>query len=348
MNQTQKQPEGYDVPAVEAWIATHTDALTPPFTWSRTKGGHSNLTYRITDGGGRTAIIRRPPQGKLLPKAHDMGREWAVISALAPTSVPVASPICFCSDRDVTGAAFYVMGFVDGQPLFSAEDTEAWVPEDKRPTLATSFIDTLAALHMLDCDAIGLGELGRKENYIARQVRTWYGSWTSSVSDANYDDPRVHRLRDFILKYVPDQGPARVVHGDYGVHNCLTGKDARITAVVDWEISTLGDPLADLGYALNQWAHPGEGRDEAATACPGFPTRDDLSARYAEVTGRDLSQLNFYIGFNWWKTACIVHGVYARYQAGKKSSAGVDTDRLYQRISESLDRAAQALESADG
>ncbi len=343
MDTASAQPEGYDVAAVEAWIAEHTDTISPPLTWTRTVGGHSNLTYRIDDGAGRSAVIRRPPQGKLLPKAHDMSREWAIISALAPTAVPVAQPIAFCEDPSVTGAWFYVMGLVDGRALYSAAETEDWVAEAERPAFARSFISVLAALHDLDPDEIGLGELGRKDGYIARQVRTWYGSWTSSMADADYDDPRAHALREFILDRVPDQGPARVVHGDYGVHNCLTGPDSRIAAVVDWEISTLGDPLADLAYALNQWAEPGEGRDEAATAVAGMPSRRQLTDIYAELTGRDLSMLDFYIGFNWWKSACIIHGVYARYCAGKKSTEGVDLDRLRERVGENLALAEAAL-----
>ncbi len=344
MDAAEEQPQGYDVPAVEAWIADHTDQLTPPLTWSRAQGGHSNLTYRIEDNNSQAAIIRRPPLGQLLPKAHDMSREWALISALAPTEVPVASPIAFCEDPGVTGAWFYLMGLVDGRALYSAADTEAWVPEPERTGLAHSFIDVLAALHALDPDAIGLEELGRKEDYIARQVRTWYGSWTSSMADANYDEPAVHDLKTLILETIPEQGRARVVHGDYGLHNCLTGPDARIAAVVDWEISTLGDPLADLAYALNQWAEPSEaGREEAATALSGFPTRQDLADRYARKTGRDLAQLDFYTGFNWWKSACIIHGVYARYQAGKKSSEGVDVERLRDRVGECLNSAAEAL-----
>ncbi|MDP6404128.1 MAG: phosphotransferase family protein [Alphaproteobacteria bacterium] len=279
----------------------------------------------------------------MLPKAHDMSREWALISALGGTPVPVAPALGFCESPDITGAWFYVMGLVDGHALYNSESTEAWVAEDNRRTLAWSFVDVLADLHELDPDEIGLGELGKKEDYIGRQLRTWFRSWTSSVEDAEYEDPRAHELQEFLSRNIPDQGPARVVHGDYGVHNCLIGPDAQIAAVVDWEISTLGDPLADLAYALNQWAEPGEDREGAATALPGFPSRADLVARYAEKSGRDLSLLDYYIGFNWWKTACIVHGVYARYCAGKKSTEGADLDNLRRRIGLSLDLSSQAL-----
>jgi aminoglycoside phosphotransferase (APT) family kinase protein len=339
-------PEGYQVDAVEAWIAENVDDLTPPFNWTRLEGGHSNLTYQLDDQNGNQAVIRRPPQGELLPKAHDMSREWALISALGPTPVPVPKAMGFCESPDVTGAWFYVMGLIDGHPLYSSEDTNKYVPEEQRRKMAMSFIDVLAALHAVDPDEVGLGDLGKKENYIGRQLKTWYRSWTASVAPANLDDPRAHELQEFFLANVPDQGPARVVHGDYGLHNCLVGPDCTIAAVVDWEISTLGDPLADLAYALNQWPDPTDPEPpapESATAPPGFPSRTELGNRYAEQTGRDLSLLDYYVGFNRWKSACIVHGVYARYCEGKKSTDGIDMDEMRGRITRSLDAAETAV-----
>lgn len=339
-------PEGYRVDAVEAWVETHVEGLTAPFKWTRLEGGHSNLTYRLDDANGRQAVIRRPPQGELLPKAHDMSREWALISALGPTPVPVPEALGFCESPDVTGAWFYVMGMIDGHPLYNSDDTRLYVPEDHRRRMALSFIDVLAALHEVDPDEVGLGELGKKENYVGRQLKTWYRSWTSSVEPAQYDDPRAHELQEFLLENIPEQGPARVVHGDYGMHNCLVGPDCSIAAVVDWEISTLGDPLADLAYALNQWPDPTDGEPvlpEAATAPPGFPTRTELAQRYADRTQRDLSQLDYYVGFNRWKSAAIVHGVYARYCEGKKSTEGVDLDEMRSRIDRSLTLSEQAV-----
>ena len=342
-----KGPEGYRVDAVEAWIRDNIDGLTPPCRWTRLEGGHSNLTYRLDDAEGRQAVIRRPPQGELLPKAHDMSREWALISSLGPTPVPVPKALGFCASPDVTGAWFYVMGLVEGHPLYSNEDTERVVPLSQRRKMALSFIDVLGDLHAVDPDAVGLGQLGKKENYVGRQLNTWYRSWTSSIEPAAYDDPRAHRIREFLLANIPDQGPARVVHGDYGPHNCLVGPDCTIAAVLDWEISTLGDPLADLAYALNPWPDPTDEEPvppEAATAPPGFPSRSELAARYAERTGRDLSQLDYYVAFNRWKSACIIHGVYARYCEGKKSTEGVDLEEMRERIDRYLSLSEQALE----
>jgi aminoglycoside phosphotransferase (APT) family kinase protein len=341
-----QQAEGYDIPAVENWIKNHIEGLTPPFKWTKLLGGHSNLTYRLDDVNGKLAVVRRPPQGELLPKAHDMSREWALISGLGPTVVPVPKALAFCKSPDVTGAWFYVMGFVHGRALFMASDTLEWAPEKKRITLAHSLIDVLADLHSLDPDDIGLGGLGKKENYVGRQLKTWYRSWTTSIESAQYDDPRAHDLQRFFLDHMPSQGMARVVHGDYGLHNCLISKESTIAAVIDWEISTLGDPLADLAYTLNQWPQPDDEipiNDAAATAVPEFPPRSELAQRYADRTERNLDKLDYYVGFNRWKTAAILHGVYARYMAGKKSTEGVDVEMLRSRIDKALVLAEQAV-----
>ena len=340
-------PEGYQVNAVEDWVRLNVPELTPPFSWIRLEGGHSNLTYQIDDQNGRSAVIRRPPQGELLPKAHDMSREWALIKALSTTNVPVPKPYGFCEDPGVTGAWFYIMGLIDGKPLYNSEDTQALVPQSRRETLAHSFFDALADLHQVDPDAVGLGELGKRDSYVGRQIKTWYRSWTSSVSGANFDDERAHSLQAYFLEHLPDQGPIRVVHGDYGLHNCLFGADCTVAAIVDWEISTLGDPLADLAYALNPWPDPSDERPiapESATSLEGFPPRSVLAQRYAERTGRDLSNLSYYVAFNRWKSACIVHGVYARYMEGKKSTEGVDLETLRTRIDLSLELAVEAID----
>ena len=326
---------GYDRDPVEDWVGANVARLEPPFVWERLEGGHSNLTYALTDVRGRRAVIRRPPQGELLPRAHDMGREFNIVSALGPTDVPVAETYGYCEDPSITGAHFYVMSMVEGRAMYSNEDVDDWIPLDKRVAVVDSFMDTLAALHAVDPDQVGLGELGRKEEYIARQLKTWYRSWNSSIEDAKYDDPRVHELQVLLMDRLPEQGPARVVHGDYGMHNCMLDRDGSVTAVLDWEIATLGDPLADLAYAMNSWADPDDelwDESEAPTRAGGFSRRTALPERYAQQTGRDLSDLDFYLAFNSFKTACILHGVYARYLEGKKSTEGVELDEMFERI----------------
>jgi aminoglycoside phosphotransferase (APT) family kinase protein len=235
------------------------------------------------------------------------------------------------------------MDFLDGHPLYTVEDVKDWAPEAKRRDLAFAFIDALAQLHALDPAAVGLGDLGKPEGYVERQINAWGRSWAASVGPAGFDDPRAHEVEAFLRARLPGQVPARIVHGDFGIHNILVGRSGGLLAVIDWEIATLGDPLADLAYALNPWPDPSDPEPPADTtphAQPGFPTRTELAERYAAATGADLSGLNYYVAFNRWKSACIVHGVYARYMEGKKSTEGVDMAGLKRGILQSLAHAA--------
>ncbi len=337
------QTPGYDVPAVEQWLSSRVPLLVAPYRWTKLEGGHSNLTYRIDGADGqRSAVIRRPPMGELLPKAHDMGREWACISALWGR-VPVAEPLAFCESVDVTGAHFYVMGLVDGKAMYGRADVEAWIPAENRITAAESWIDALATLHSLDIDEIGLGDLGRRDGYIERQMKTWYRSWTSSVEAAGVDDQRIHDLYDALIVGMPEPGPTTVVHGDYGTHNVMFGPDSKVAAVVDWEIATLGDPMADLGYAMNAWVEPGDpfiDKAESTSLAEGFPSRQHLIDRYAATTGRDVAALPYYRAFNRFKLACIVHGVYARYRRGQKAIDATELEDMRERMVGLIESAA--------
>jgi aminoglycoside phosphotransferase (APT) family kinase protein len=342
-------PVGFDPPRVERWLRDTTEVV-PPCAWRRLEGGHSNLTYELTDQRGRAYVIRRPPQGELLPKAHDMHREYRILAALHPVGIPVARPVAYCDDREVCERHFYVMDEVGGAALYTAEQTAARLDLEARARVGPSFIGVLAALHQVDPVEVGLGDLGRHDGYVARQLRTWYGSWVASVDAAGYDDPRVHALHERLSAAMPEQGPARVVHGDYGVHNTMFDDRGEVVAVLDWEIATLGDPLADFAYALNAWAEPADRSDErpdAPTALPGFSSRDDLVAVYAARTGADLTDLAYYRAFNALKTACIIHGVYARYRRGQKSAEGVDLDGLFARIGASIEVAEEHAAAID-
>lgn len=343
---------GYEVDAVEAWVGERVESLKAPFTWSKLEGGHSNLTYRIDSADGlKSAVIRRPPMGELLPKAHDMGREWSCISALWPTAVPVAEPMAFCETPDITGAHFYVMGLIDGKALYSVDDVDEWLPEATRPTMAESWIDTLAELHSLDPDEIGLTELGKKEDYVVRQTKTWYRSWNASIEAAEIDKPLIHELHDLLMATVPTQPKATLVHGDYGTHNVMIGRDGKIAAVVDWEIATLGDPLADFAYSMNAWQQPDDDlldNAESPTLAPGFPNREYLIDRYASKTGADLTHLPYYVAFNRFKTACILHGVYARYRNGQKAIDQEELELFEGRVYNAITRAETALAELKG
>ncbi len=307
---------GIDAPAVTSWLSSHINGAVAPFSFELIAGGHSNLTYGVTDSTGQRYVLRRPPLGHVLPSAHDMGREHRIISALESTPVPVAPALGYTDDLSVNGAPFYVMGYVDGVVVRDRETAEEALTPAARQAAANSLVDTLAAIHAVDVDAVGLGDLGRHDGYIARQLKRWYGQWNASKTR---DIPAVDDVHDALLECIPEQGPATIVHGDYRLDNCMVGPDGEMRAVFDWEICALGDPLADVGMLQVYWTGPD---DEASswprevTSVPGFPNRAELLDRYAAASGRDLSRIDFYVTFAYWKLACILEGVYARYIGG--------------------------------
>jgi aminoglycoside phosphotransferase (APT) family kinase protein len=336
--------EGIDPAGLEAWFAEHVPAAQPPLAFERIAGGLSNLTYRVTDAGGRHWALRRPPLGKRLGSAHDMGREFRVVSALGPTPVPVPEVLGLSEGEDVNGAPFYVMGFVEGPILRGqAEAEESFPDEGDRREIGYRVADTLAAIHAVDPDAVGLGDLGRKEDYVARQLRRWQGQWEKSKTR---ELPAIDGLHERLSARIPEQGPATLVHGDYRLDNMILTPGGEVAAVVDWELCTLGDPLADLGTLMAYW--PERGSEETSLGQPanlaaGFPTRSQLAARYAERSGRDISELDFFIALGYWKLAIILEGVYARYVGGAygKPDPGVE---MFARLVERLADAAEAAE----
>ncbi|MFZ2441770.1 MAG: phosphotransferase family protein [Ilumatobacteraceae bacterium] len=307
---------GVDVPAVSNWLQAHVAGAVAPFAFDIIAGGHSNLTFKVTGADGRRFVLRRPPLGHVLASAHDMGREHRIISGLQRTAVPVAPALGFCDDVSVNGSPFYVMGFVDGFVLRDRATSEAVLSVDARRTASESLVDTMAAIHSVDLQAAGLHELGRHEGYIARQLKRWYGQWNQQQTRAL---PAVDRVHDELSRRIPEQGPATIVHGDYRLDNCMVAGTGQVVAVLDWEICTLGDPLADLGLLQVYWTGPNDPASAwtgSATTAPGFYDRAQLAQRYAQVSGRDLSNLPFYVSFAYWKLACILEGVYARYAGG--------------------------------
>ena len=334
--------EGVDRTAVTAWFVDHVDIVEPPLSFELIAGGRSNLTYRVTDAGGRQWVLRRPPLGQVLATAHDMGREHAIISALAPTDVPVPPVRGLSADDSVNGAPFYVMDFVDGTVVRSAADATG-LGEQQRGTVGRSLVDVLARIHAVDVDAVGLGELGRREGYIERQLRRWYGQWEKSKTRELAAIDEVHAA---LAASVPAQGPATIVHGDYRLDNCMVDAEGAVAAVLDWELCTLGDPLADVGLLLVYWSEPDDDLKiaEAPTAVGGFGSREDVKRRYAEASGRDLDQIDYYVAFGYWKLACIVEGVYARYAGGAMGGDGEGAEAFAFQVDVLAGAAAEAVE----
>ncbi len=284
-------------------------------------GGKSNLTYRITDGEQAWAL-RRPPLAHVLPTAHDMVREYRVISALAPTAVPVADAIALCEDPDVLGAQFYLMSFVDGVVLDHPADIAGLDPAIARRT-CEQLIDTLVDLHAVDPEAVGLRDFGRPAGFLARQVRRWHGQWQASETEPR---PELAALVERLTTTMPEQSPSSIVHGDYRLTNVMFGPDlSGIAAVVDWEMATLGDPLTDVGLLVVYQTLSAEGGEfvmPRMRPTDGFLTADELVERYDRGSKRDLTHLDWYVGFGYFKLAVVAEGIHNRYVQGKTVGEG--------------------------
>ncbi len=291
-------------------------------------GGKSNLTYLVSGAPGQL-VLRRPPLGHVLPTAHDMLREARVMGALGPTPVPVPAVLAVCTDTAVLGAPFYVMNRVDGlvcrdsfPPGYADEPAE-------RARIGAALVRTLADLHAVDQDAVGLGDFGRPEGYLARQVRRWSAQWEATKTDPV---PALDELAARLSARLPASGPPTIVHGDFRLDNTMLdpGDPGRVVAVLDWELSTLGDPLADLGLMLVYWAEPGEEDRPKAVASlthlEGFPLRAEVAHRYAELTGRSVDPLPWYVAFGCFKLAVVVQGISARVAGGAMLGPGFDDD----------------------
>jgi len=329
--------EGIQADRVTSWFEAHAPEVEPPLSFDLITGGRSNLTFRVEDAAGHAWVLRRPPLGHVLATAHDMGREHRILTALQSTDVPVPSLVGLCEDDAVNGAPFYVMDFVEGAVLRGREAGLALEPA-ARKRAGDQVAEVLARIHAVDIDAVGLGQLGRKEAYLERQLKRWSRQWEQSKTR---DLPVVEQVHAELTARAPEQGPAAIVHGDYRLDNCLVGADGSIRAVLDWELCTLGDPLADLGLLLVYWTDPGDetaALGDSATTLEGFPSRADLTAAYAEASGRDVENIDYYVAFGYWKLACILEGVYARYRAGVMGES--DGFELFARQVEVLAQAA--------
>ncbi|WP_051939483.1 phosphotransferase family protein [Phaeacidiphilus oryzae] len=318
------QPPGLDLDRIRRHLdAVDPDLLAGPLSAELISGGKSNLTYRLTDGS-RRLVLRRPPLGHVLATAHDMGREYQVMSALAGTPVPVPRTRLLCRDEEVVGATFYLMDEVEGRVYRDAADTADLGPE-RAQAISRRLIDVLAELHAVDPASVGLEKFGRPEGYLERQVARWHRQFESSRSR---EIPGVEELQRRLTEGVPVSQRATIVHGDYRLDNTVVGADDEIAAVLDWEMATLGDPLADLGLMKIYW-EMGEQQPENPVAHgvsprAGFPPMAEIETRYAERTGLDLTPMPWYTAFARYKLAVIAEGIYYRYLQGKTVGDGFE------------------------
>ena len=315
--------QGIDETRVGAWLDANVENARGPYSYDLIAGGRSNLTYRVTDANGMRMVLRRPPLGHVLATAHDMAREHRIISAVGSTGVPVPRCLGLCTDEEVNGAPFYVMAFVDGTVLDSPEKGEL-LPQHLRAGASEHLIDVLADLHAVDIDAVGLGDLAKREGYVERQVKRWSTQWENSKTR---ELPAIEEVSRLLSRDIPVQQGVSIAHGDYRFGNVLTDvANGRVAAVLDWELCTLGDPLADLGYIGIYWTDPGQpiNRANDPSGLAGFPAYDDLVDRYARRTGRDVSNVGYYRAFSSFRLAVISEGVYARYLKGAMGTQDFD------------------------
>ncbi|HZC69433.1 MAG TPA: phosphotransferase family protein [Jatrophihabitans sp.] len=314
---------GVDLDALTRWL----DDVRPGLRQGALRGeliagGKSNLTFRITDGGTSWAL-RRPPLAHVLPTAHDMVREHRVIKALAPTAVPVPHEVACCADPDVLGAPFYLMEFVDGVVLDKPELLNELDPGVARRACEL-LMDTLVELHEVDPAAVGLADFGRPEGFLSRQVRRWHQQWQASETRP-LDE--LGKTVQQLTETLPEQSAPAIVHGDYRLTNVMFDPHCdRIAAVVDWEMATLGDPLADLGLLVVYQDLAQQGDTIMPKMLPerGFLTSAEMVARYAQRSPRDLSRLSWYVGLGYFKLAVVAEGIHRRYLGGKTVGAGFD------------------------
>jgi len=318
---------GIDLPHVRRFFADRIAGGDVPLEFSLISGGRSNLTYLVR-GGGQEWVLRRPPLGHVLPTAHDMAREYRVLAALADTDVPVPRPLALCEDAAVNGMPFYVMAYRPGIVLAQAPPAGYADTPAARRAVSLALIDTLVRLHAVDYRAVGLEGFGHPDGYLERQVRRWAQQWERSQTGPL---PAIDQLAARLRAALPASPPPTIVHGDFRLGNlALDPHDpGRVIAVFDWEMATLGDPLADLGYTLVYWADPGDVIDQASiggvapfTTAPGYLRRAELVEEYARRSGRDAAAIAFYQVLALYKLAIISEGIYARYLQGKTLGEG--------------------------
>ncbi|MEZ5378815.1 MAG: phosphotransferase family protein [Acidimicrobiales bacterium] len=323
-----QSPDGLDLTAFGAWAAANGIELVGPLSASRVEGGHSCLTYLVDDTAGTRVVVRRPPLGHVLQSAHDVVREHRIVAALQDTGIPVAPVLGVCDNTDVIGAPFFVMAFVPGGVLNEGADVPRILPgNDERRTAGFSLVDALAELHRVDVDEVGLGDLSRRDGYLDRQLRRWERQWNASKTR---ELDTMTELHEWLVANQPaPSDEVRIVHGDFRLGNALLNHDGTVAAMLDWELCTLGEPMADLAYLLRSWIEPGEpisSSTEPPTRVGGFPTRQDLTDRYAERTGRSIESLDYWMAFNAWRSAAIAEGVLRRYMDGNMGEQDQDLD----------------------
>ena len=345
------QLPGLDPDRVTAWLVANTPVVAP-VEYGLIAAGGSNLTYRLTDGAGARWVLRRPPVGKLLQSAHDVTREHRILAGLGSSPVPVPDVVGVCDDADVSGAPFFVMRYVEGLILRTTAHGLELGPARARAA-GTSFFGALATIHTTPPASTGLGDLSRPDRYVERQLRRWHQQYQQTAGDDA--SPLETELHDRLAASVPPDvvdGGAHLVHGDFHIDNAVFDRDLNVIAVFDWELATLGHPIADLAWSLLFWAESGDEQTylaEPVTSAPGFPTRAEVVEMYGKATGYDTTSLPYFEAFTSWKMGCLLSGSLYRARRGEaggmSARANTDYDALRRRLLGLFDAAALKLDT---
>jgi aminoglycoside phosphotransferase (APT) family kinase protein len=316
-------PDPTDLPlsALEAWFAREGIELAPPLRAELIAGGRSNLTYLVTDAAGSRVVLRRPPLAGVVASAHDVVREHRIMAALADTGVPVPQMLARCTDDSVLGAPFIVMAHVDGVVLRDRDGAEAALPETARVEVGPGLVDALVALHAVRPEQVGLADLGRGVSYVQRQLTRWAGQLDRlGVGES----AEMRALLPRLNSAVPEQRECTIVHGDFRPGNAIVDATGQVRAILDWELATLGEPMADLGWFIAYWGDADRPPLPVSvpTRAAGFADAATLVDQYAAKSGRDVTQLDFYVAFALWRLAAILAGVNARARRGAYGAAG--------------------------
>jgi aminoglycoside phosphotransferase (APT) family kinase protein len=340
---------GLNAAAVQRWLVENVAGVVAPVEFALLAGGHSNLTYTATDAAGHRYVVRRPPLAQGVARANDVAREHLIINALAPTIVPVPTPLGLCTDESVNGRPFYVMDFTDGAVVDNPAAAERALPTpESRRRASEQLVDVLADLHRVDVDAVGLGGSAKREGFLERHLRRIQSVWEQTKTR---ELPLLDEMHDRLAARAPRQRYTGIVHSDYRFGNVILDADATLVAVLDWELWTLGDVLADVGFVLNNWYEPDDDTpmvwmEVPPTVAGGFASRQEVIDRYAERTGFDLSEIEYYRAFAHWKMAVIAEGVKRRYETGAMASRDVDFGHLDRRIVRLAELAAHHFDLA--
>ncbi|MDG6078904.1 phosphotransferase family protein [Erythrobacter litoralis] len=334
--------DAMDLDALTAWFEANVEGFEGPIEYSKFKGGQSNPTYRI-DTPSRAYVLRRQPFGKLLPSAHAVDREYTAMSALGPTGFPVPKTYGLCEDPDVIGSKFFVMGLADGRNLWNGA-LPGIEPEERR-AIYNSMIDTMADLHLKDPEAIGLGDYGKSMDYCARQIARWSKQY--KLSETEHME-KMERLIEWLPQTIPPQHESSVVHGDYRLDNLIFEKNTpNVLAVLDWELSTLGDPIADFSYLMLNWQNESDGRaglGGKGLEALGIPTQQEAVDRYVARTGYPVPPMDWYFSYNLFRLAGIIQGIKKRVIDGTASSA--HAKQMSERVGPLVDRAYEFAQKA--